>query len=110
MQRTLLSVCLLLVIAIPCQAQGEKPKPNTLTPKEIADGWILLFDGETTFGWQLKSPTAKNSLKVTEHTLDLNGVKENAYLTSRVPDFELQFEYHIDGGVAHVGVENTPKE
>jgi hypothetical protein len=25
--------------------------PNILTPKEVADGWILLFDGETTFGW-----------------------------------------------------------
>ena len=24
---------------------------NTLTPKEIADGWVLLWDGETTFGW-----------------------------------------------------------
>jgi hypothetical protein len=31
----------------------DKPKPNTLTPKEIADGWILLFDGETTFGWKV---------------------------------------------------------
>lgn len=24
---------------------------NTLTPQEAADGWILLFDGESTFGW-----------------------------------------------------------
>ncbi len=24
---------------------------NTLTPREISDGWILLFDGETLFGW-----------------------------------------------------------
>jgi hypothetical protein len=32
----------------------EKPKPNTLTPKEIADGWVLLFDGETTFGWKVE--------------------------------------------------------
>ncbi len=26
-------------------------QPNTLTPKESADGWILLFDGESLFGW-----------------------------------------------------------
>ncbi|MBI1895900.1 MAG: DUF1080 domain-containing protein, partial [Acidobacteria bacterium] len=24
---------------------------NSLTPKEISDGWILLFDGESLFGW-----------------------------------------------------------
>ncbi|MBO4656577.1 MAG: DUF1080 domain-containing protein [Bacteroidales bacterium] len=27
------------------------PKENTLTPEEIADGWQLLFDGETLDGW-----------------------------------------------------------
>src|SRR5205814_2160415 len=32
----------------------DKPKPNRLTPKEIADGWILLFDGETSFGWKVE--------------------------------------------------------
>ena len=42
-------VCLL---AVPVFAD-EKAKPNTLTPKEIEDGWILLFDGETTFGWKV---------------------------------------------------------
>jgi len=25
--------------------------PNALTPKEVQDGWMLLFDGETLFGW-----------------------------------------------------------
>ena len=28
-------------------ARSRSDKPNTLTPKEIADGWLLLFDGET---------------------------------------------------------------
>jgi hypothetical protein len=32
---------------------ADKPKANTLTPKEIAEGWIMLFDGETTFGWKI---------------------------------------------------------
>jgi hypothetical protein len=31
---------------------GDLPKSRTLTPNEIADGWISLFDGVTTFGWK----------------------------------------------------------
>ncbi len=53
MRRAIFSVCFLLAITAPCLAQGDKAKPNTLTPKEIADGWILLFDGATTFGWKI---------------------------------------------------------
>ena len=45
--------CAVLAVASPAFAEEkDKPKPNTLTTKEIADGWVLLFDGETTFGWE----------------------------------------------------------
>src|SRR5438105_1333805 len=48
--------CLALLTALlfiaPALANNV-PKLNALTPKEIAEGWILLFDGETTFGWQI---------------------------------------------------------
>ena len=37
---------LLLLAAAAASAQT-----NSLTPKEAAEGWILLFDGKTTFGW-----------------------------------------------------------
>jgi hypothetical protein len=40
----------LLTAALICQVQ--EAKANTLTPQEIADGWILLFDGATPFGWK----------------------------------------------------------
>lgn len=30
----------------------EEAAPNTLTAQEIEDGWVLLFDGETTDGWR----------------------------------------------------------
>src|SRR2546421_6359473 len=38
-----------LFFSFPALAQH---KPNTLTAKEIEDGWILLFDGETDYGWK----------------------------------------------------------
>ena len=44
--RHLLAALFVLSLAALCRA--EEAKPNTLTPKEIAEGWILLFDGETT--------------------------------------------------------------
>jgi hypothetical protein len=34
------------------KAASEQAAPNALTPREIADGWVLLFDGQTLFGWQ----------------------------------------------------------
>lgn len=34
---------------------AEPVKPNTLTAQEIVDGWLLLFDGETGFGWKTDS-------------------------------------------------------
>lgn len=40
------TLSLALILAATLAAQ-----PNVLSPKEAADGWLLLFDGETVFGW-----------------------------------------------------------
>jgi Domain of Unknown Function (DUF1080) len=48
--RFMLTVILLLASWTPSRAD-QPAAANTLTPAEIADGWILLFDGKTTFGW-----------------------------------------------------------
>jgi hypothetical protein len=39
-------ILLALAAALPLAAQH-----NVLTPKEAAEGWILLFDGQSMFGW-----------------------------------------------------------
>ena len=31
---------------------AEPAKPNSLTPKEIADGWLLLSHDNDSFGWK----------------------------------------------------------
>ena len=44
-----------LLLATSGVRADEKAKPSLLSEKEIADGWLLLFDGETTFGWTGKA-------------------------------------------------------
>ena len=49
------ALLLLAGAAAPLPAAGkekDQPRPNSLTKQEMADGWLLLFDGATTFGWQ----------------------------------------------------------
>ena len=46
---------LLLVLGILLLAPPAQAAENTLSPEELADGWILLFDGETLFGWNATS-------------------------------------------------------
>jgi hypothetical protein len=68
---------------------ADPDNSNTLTPKEIADGWILLFDGESTFGWNngakwtiargMIAPQAENKLPLVT--------------TTAFGDFELKAQY-----------------
>ncbi len=90
MRRAILSVFLFFALALPCQAQGDKAKPNTLTPKEIAEGWLLLFDGETTFGWD-----TKGNVRVENGSLLFPD--ENATIKHRTgwKDHELRFDFRV---------------
>lgn len=46
--RAALIAALAVIVARGAGAQA----PNTLTPHETKDGWVLLFDGATTTGWR----------------------------------------------------------
>jgi hypothetical protein len=41
-----------ILLALLASIVAVAQTPNTLTPKEVAEGWILLWDGEATFGWE----------------------------------------------------------
>ncbi len=41
---------LFAILLLPAVLSAQQP--NTLTPQEVRDGWILLWDGETDFGWE----------------------------------------------------------
>ena len=72
MRLTLAAV--LLFAAGPALAQD--PKPNTLTQKEAADGWLLLFDGETPFGLD-----TKGDVRVADRKLVIGGEKGGSVTT-----------------------------
>jgi hypothetical protein len=84
---------LLLVLAAGTVRAADSPKPNTLTPEEIAEGWISLFDGETTFGWKFEG-----QCDVKEGSLVLGGDK-NAFATATTAfqDFTVAFEFESTG-------------
>jgi hypothetical protein len=86
--RYLVSVFLLLLSAAGVHAD-ERGKPNTLTVKEIADGWILLFDGKTTFGWKIQGEAS-----IQDGALVLGGEKAGrASLTTQLGNSELSLEF-----------------
>jgi len=99
MKRPLCALVLLLIAAPHASAADENAKPNTLTPKEIADGWILLFDGQTTFGWKIDGEA-----KVQEGVLVLGGSKATkGETTTPLPwegnlDYALEMETSWQGG------------
>jgi hypothetical protein len=105
-------LALLLVASLPLllpAGDDKKPQksPNSLTAKEISDGWLLLFDGETTLGWQVDGDA-----KVEKGVLVLGGEKKTL-VTFPLGYFELLWEHRTVGAnrpvrhcVAHQGAKH----
>ena len=106
----MLAACVALAFAGPAAAEE---KPNSLTPKkETADGWILLFDGESTFGWVALPRTTEDAPlppKVGDGALVVSGAdKSAAFVVQSMPfeDYELSYELKRNGpSKASVGIE-----
>ena len=82
----------LCVTAAP--AADTVPKHNALSPEELAEGWILLFDGETLFGWEAAN-------KANWHAVDgaisvSEGDQGLLNTTTEFVDYQLKLEFRAD--------------
>jgi hypothetical protein len=92
------TLVLLALLAASVRAD-DKPKPNALTAKEIAEGWINLFDGETTFGWKVEGEA-----QVKDGELYVGGEKPTKLTsTSTLCGVALKLSYRTADGAAAKG-------
>lgn len=71
---------------------------NKLTPEEVADGWILLFDGQTTFGWEPEFAQFKDAWHAENGILTCKEDKPFHHLKSHAvfSDFVLTLDFRIN--------------
>lgn len=83
--------CFTLVVVLVLNGSGnaDDKKLSVLSDKEIAEGWIALFDGESTFGW-----TVEGEAKVEGGKLILGGTKATTLTqTSTFGPFAYNMEF-----------------
>jgi len=92
----------LLAVLFTLLPSGQAAQLNSLTAQDISEGWILLFDGETTFGW---TPRNGSIWTVQDGALCYQAGSGSGFLatTTEFSDFRLHAEFWIDG-VANSGV------
>lgn len=88
----------ILGIAFVSSASAAEPTHNTLTPEEVQDGWILLFDGQSLYGWEAEKPenakdwVAKDGVITCSDKAGFNHLKSKAIFR----DFWLTLEFKVN--------------
>ena len=92
-----LSVLFLLVLTT-----SNSQTPNTLTSKEIKNGWVLLFDGTSTNGWTTINgqPVPAGGWEIVNGSINtVTGGKGGDIITvNEYSDFELSVDFKITPG------------
>jgi hypothetical protein len=90
------SLNFLALILCACTAVcATEPRQNSLSPEEISEGWILLFDGDSLFGWAPRGPA---EWVVSEGAVRCPPGKGSGFLssTTEFADFELRLDFRAD--------------
>ncbi len=94
-----------LTIALACAAgcasarREEQVPSNTLTERERADGWRLLFDGRTTKGWRgYRRAEMPSGWQVVDGALTRVAEGGDIVTEGEFGEFELAFEWRISPG------------
>jgi hypothetical protein len=118
-----LTIVLIAVLFYSCSEQ-KKAENNQLTAEEIADGWQLLFDGETSEGWRNYGKTTfPKGWIIEEGTLMCQGsgrgeagAEEGGDILydKKFSDFHLKLEWKIseggNSGIFYLGKEDPQFE
>jgi len=90
-------------------ATAAEPTPRRLSPEEVADGWIALFDGATTFGWRPSDPATVWRVADGSIVAD-DGPPGLLLTTSEFADFELRCRMKVEaGGNSGLFLRTTPQ-
>lgn len=71
---------------------------NSLTPEEVQEGWILLFDGATKFGWRAENPRFEEDWYVEDGILTCKESSPFNHLKLNAPfaDFILKLDFRVN--------------
>ena len=88
-----------VTLAVCASLRAEEPQPgrNTLTEQEKTAGWVLLFDGKSTDGWEIRN---QDRVAVRDGCLEVtSNANAAAMIWSKNPfyKYELRFEYRLAG-------------
>jgi hypothetical protein len=102
-----------------CKSEGRQNiPPNTLSKKEISEGWKLLFDGKTFDGWRgaCKETFPEKGWVIEDGALTVlsEGNGGDIVTDSMYSNFDLRFEFkspvNSNSGLKYYVLENTYEE
>jgi hypothetical protein len=93
-----LAALTVLAVASPAFAD-QKTQPNALSSSAVAEGWITLFDGESTFGWKVEG-----DVKLDKGALIVGGEKATKLTsTTALPGVQANITFRTADGKAAAG-------